>query len=161
MGLHRPIIGWLATRARHVELLPAVGDHAATVRIRRPSKTLNEILLDQAEQRRTATVGDIGLPTAQTEKPVRVEASDAAARFIRARGGRAYVWVEGVGLLRTTTSPPSQGPVFLRYQGDGFELHQDEGIVTPHLWKLRRRFFPPGIVALWNEKQGSADGGVG
>jgi hypothetical protein len=129
------------------------------MKLRRPPKTLNEILLEQMEQRQAPPKGDV-LPTAaDPEGPVRVETSAAAVRFLGTRGGRAYVWADGAGLLRTTVRPPSGVLAFVRHPAEGFELYQDAGIPTPPLWKLRRRLFPPGVVALWNGSQGSAEGG--
>src|SRR5664279_1188078 len=81
---------------------------------------------------------------------IRVVADDEAVSFIEERGGVLYVWLSGAGIEHETTKP-HQGVSFVSLRGEGFELHVDSTIETPHLWRLVFHRFPnPHVRALWN-----------
>jgi hypothetical protein len=79
----------------------------------------------------------------------RIAATPEATEFIRANGGRIYVWADSSGLERTALAPPT-GLVFRTYHADGFEFFEHEEIATPEVWTLGLHHLPhKHVVANW------------
>lgn len=73
------------------------------------------------------------------------------ARFVRARGGRLYVWGEPIGgfeWLKASTAQPARADL-VRVDGfDEFELYLQESLFATRRLRLARRWFPPRSIVV-------------
>jgi hypothetical protein len=96
----------------------------------------------------TAGIGD------PEPKETSVRAEPDAAAFIRQRGGRLYIWIDGAGVKRVRVRPPRSKIEFCTVAANGFELLHDVRIDRPSLWAISLKRFPlRHIEALYNGEE--------
>ncbi len=85
--------------------------------------------------------------TAEAEPRLRISLGRGVESYVKAHGGRLYVWGDPVGgfqWIKTSAEPP-EGLDFVRFDGvDTFELYVDESMRDARPLRLARRWWLPG-----------------
>lgn len=78
-----------------------------------------------------------------------IDIDPKAAAFVRAHGGRLYVWIAPDGLQRQATAAPP-GIDFCQLHGGEIALFVDREIEPPPRWRVTYQRLPrPHVRALW------------
>ena len=91
-------------------------------------------------------------------------ASPRAASFIRARGGRLYIWGqpmrdESTAFLRWDTMPPVRDVDFRLYHARTFEFYLEPGLWFGEWLEVKLRFPPRRLTLDWEGRAPSAASG--
>jgi len=90
---------------------------------------------------------------AEAELVLEIDDSPAVRRYIRAQGGRLFLWLEDVGgpwaIAKVSTSAPSGGREFDEYDAEGFTLYVESDFEPPYVKLRLRRWWPFAPISVW------------